>query len=96
MAFTITLYSGLLGALLYKQGRDIQTNLKTVLCLYLIGLLLRLLVQGVLIAINFYQEVTTLGLILLSAQVIIYKIPIFLFLYILFKMKRIEIMLDYN
>ena len=54
MAFTITLYSGLLGALLYKQGRDIQSNLKTVLCLYLIGLLLRLLVQGALIAMNFY------------------------------------------
>ena len=35
-------------------------------------------------------------MILVSTLVIIYKIPLFLFLYILFKMKKIEIMLDYN
>ena len=73
-----------------------QKGLKMVLQLYQVGLVARLIVTGLLTLIEFEEDNTTAGLVLVSALVIIYKIPQFLFLYILFKMKKIEIMLDYN
>lgn len=65
--------------------------------LYLVGLFLRIIVMSIIIIMkDFKSDNQKFGIVLISLQVIIFKLPLFLFFYILFKMKKIEILLDYN
>ena len=72
-------------------------NLKVVLYVYLVALLCRVLLAALLmVVLNPNNDLQDYGPAIIPVQVLVFKIPIFLFFFILFKMKKIEILLDFG
>ena len=72
----------------------IQKDLKVVLFFYFLGLCIQVILSTLILI--FYQNMQSYGPVLISLEAVMSKLTLFLFLFILFKMKKIQIMLDLN
>ena len=74
---------------LWRKSDIIQKDLKAVLYLFFVALFIRALIAAIIYIVLHKWNNSQVGPIIIPVQILAFKIPLFLFLYILFKMKKI-------